>query len=499
MLRYLRQLFSHSAVYGLSGVAGRFVALLVLPILTSVLSPADYGTIDILTTVGAFFGTVMSLGMNASLVNFYYDSEDVGFRKSVVTTNFVFVCAWGLALVLAALTFGRTIFPYVLRMELPYLWIVFALLAAFWTAIKDFFSNLFRLLLRPWSYLVISLGGVAASYGAVLYLVVLRKEAVSGYLLGILIGCTLMAVIPYFFVPDWFRGSVSWKVLKAMLVFGVPLMPTDVALWAITYFERLSVLRFQSPEQLGIYSVGTRIASVIALGTFAFRLAWAPLSLSIQKRPDAERFYRLVDRAYKAGASIAVVCLSALSLPLLRVMTPPQYHNGYLVVGYVAYGVFFAGIYWVSGLGVALAKRTQYMTLAILCSAVVAIGLFEILPRRYGLAGTALAGCLGHISGNLFVLYFGERVHKMGLSIRLTLGIVGWTLLAIWAQTAIYTYVADAAHQILLTFCVVTASLVVLIPAGIGMEGLQFAKGRILQFLSRPERAAVRGRADDNR
>jgi O-antigen/teichoic acid export membrane protein len=475
MFGYFKQLAGHSAIYGFAGIAGRLVALLVIPILTRILTPQEYGYIDILTTVTGFFGMAALLGMNASVTNLYYEMENEKQRCDLITSGVLFLVVWGLLVLLLTAGLGYYFGSIVLRVEVPFLWLFLALATAYLGTIRDLFSNIFRLLLMPWTYSILAIAGMLVSYGLIIVLVIAQDWRVMGYLSGMLVGTLLVAILPVVFLRNLLRGGISWDLLKRMLAFGVPLMPTDVATWAISYFERLSILSAFTTADLGVYSVGTRIAGIVVLGTFAFRLAWAPLSLSIQNRPDAHRFYRLVDKGYKIIASLFAIGLSIAASPILLMMTPPAYHSGFRVIGFMALGVFFAGGYWVSGLGLAFAKKTVYIMISVVCSAVTAIALFQLLPLYLGVVGTALAGCIGHIIGNIAVLFFGERFHKMGLSLSFTLFAAAWSLASLFLEIQIHVWISSVAGQLILGGLLFLLSCLVLPWAAFGRQQMVHA------------------------
>ena len=49
----LRRLGRHSAIYGLGGLVSRILAVLLLPLYTSYLTPADYGRVETLVALSA--------------------------------------------------------------------------------------------------------------------------------------------------------------------------------------------------------------------------------------------------------------------------------------------------------------------------------------------------------------------------------------------------------------------------------------------------------------
>ncbi len=57
MLEQLTRLARHSAVYGLGGIVSRLLAVLLLPLYTSYLTPGDYGRVETLIALTAVIVT----------------------------------------------------------------------------------------------------------------------------------------------------------------------------------------------------------------------------------------------------------------------------------------------------------------------------------------------------------------------------------------------------------------------------------------------------------
>ncbi len=86
----ITRLAQHSAIYGLGGLVSRFVALLLLPLYTRYLTPADYGAVETLVALAAILATVLRLGIASAFFRFYFDSADTAHRLRVVRTSFWF-------------------------------------------------------------------------------------------------------------------------------------------------------------------------------------------------------------------------------------------------------------------------------------------------------------------------------------------------------------------------------------------------------------------------
>jgi O-antigen/teichoic acid export membrane protein len=72
----IKRLGRHSAIYGLGGLVQRIVAVLLLPLYTRYLNPADYGAIEALVALSAVVITLLRAAIQNSFFRFYFDAEE---------------------------------------------------------------------------------------------------------------------------------------------------------------------------------------------------------------------------------------------------------------------------------------------------------------------------------------------------------------------------------------------------------------------------------------
>ena len=86
----------------------------------------------------------------------------------------------------------------------------------------------------------------------------------------------------------------SRELLREMNRFGMPLVPSALALWAINFIDRIFIAHYKGQAEVGVYSVAVRISSAIVFLMIAFRLAWPAFAYSIEDDREAKRTYPFV-------------------------------------------------------------------------------------------------------------------------------------------------------------------------------------------------------------
>ena len=156
-------------------------------------------------------------------------------------------------------------------------------------------------------------------------------------------------------------GSIDRAVLLPMLRFGLPFMPSRLALWALNLANRLILTALVSVAAAGVLGFGVRIAQVVALMVTAFQLAWPPFAYAIQEDGEARRVYRAVFTYWMLLASWLVLGLALLRNPIVHLITSNErYWPAANPMAITAAGIGFYGGYYVVGVAVGRVKQTQY-------------------------------------------------------------------------------------------------------------------------------------------
>src|SRR5262245_4899090 len=127
----LRRLARHSAIYGLGGLVSRFIAILLLPLYTRYLTPADYGAVETLLALLAVFVTILRGGISSAFFRFWFDSDDPDHRRLVLRTSFWYtmtaatvgmLLGWAFASEISHFLFGSTDRTWLVRAAFVALW-----------------------------------------------------------------------------------------------------------------------------------------------------------------------------------------------------------------------------------------------------------------------------------------------------------------------------------------------------------------------------------------
>ncbi|MEA2393129.1 MAG: hypothetical protein QOJ82_1020 [Solirubrobacteraceae bacterium] len=431
-------LAKQTLIYGISGVAIQAVGLVTLPIFARVFSQAAYGVLEIGTVTLAVLAILADVGFASSSQRSYFDYSDAQplERRLVLSTAVLSSTAAAAAtagvLVVAREPVSRWLFGG--EPQTTLLVLIAATLPVI--ILAQFTREVMRLRFRAWHYVVSSTIGAALTAGIGIVAVVWLDRGVDGVFWGALGGAAAAALYGLIVSYRYVGLGFSRSKLRTMLAYGVPLIPASLALWSLTFIDRIMLARLDGLAEVGEYAVANRVAMPLLFLISAFATAFSPFILSTHAEdPEAEK--RVRGRVLTYVTLVLVLAALGLSLFAREIIeiVAPSYDRAFRAVGLVAFGLVTFGLSSVTMVGISLVRRTGYFALYSGIAAGINIALNFVLIPPWGMfgAGAATAVAYGLLAG----LYYwkAQQIYPTPFELRkvLTIFALGALLTSIGA------------------------------------------------------------------
>jgi O-antigen/teichoic acid export membrane protein len=259
-------------------------------------------------------------------------------------------------------------------------------------------TSLFRVEERPVGFAIASVANVLITIGATITLVVgFHKGA-----LGAVVGNFLGTLTVYFALLAYRRYQLGFefdrKLLRAMNRFGLPLVPSALALWAINLIDRLFINAYDGQKEVGIYSLAVSIASVIVFLLTAFQLAWPAFAYSIRDDTAAKRTY-----AYVLTYLLFITCWMSLAFGstapwIVHLINPSgTFTRSAEAVPILCFATAAYSGYSVLAIGIGRMRQTQLNWVVSGTAALVNIAVNFALIPVYGMMGAAVSTLIAYL------------------------------------------------------------------------------------------------------
>ena len=409
MLDKLKTLGKDALIYGLGGMVSKFIGFFLLPIFTRVFNPSDYGIMDVIATMTALAGIVLTAGTETALSFYFFKYREPDEQRKTVTSTAVYllginavvaVVVWFLADKISLLTFDTSNYSVYLRV---------AILSLPLGSLVGLHLNVLRLQRKPWAYTSFSISQLLLTVFLNIYLVVILRTGIIGVFWTNLAMSGLFAMIGIIVNRSYMSiAALSRRRLAEVLRYGLPLVIGGLSMWSINSIDRFFLVNYSTLDQVGLYSVGIRLASVVGFITWAFRLANAPFQFEISYSKDAPQIYARTLTYFVLITSLVCVPLALFAKPILRLLTREAYLGANIVVGLAAYSAVAYGMYQIIGVGLLITKKTLFTSVAISIGAIANVIFLFLLVPPFGMLGAAVSVLLTH-AAVLTILYIGAQ------------------------------------------------------------------------------------------
>jgi O-antigen/teichoic acid export membrane protein len=410
----IRRLARHSAIYGLGGILSRLLAVFLLPLYTAYLGTKGFGKIEIVTALSTVLVIVLSAGISSAFFRFYFDSKDPERRVLVVRTAFWFTMAMATVGLVLGCAFATPLAHLLKLGDDP--WLVRAGAVGLWAQMNySQLTNLFRVEERSVQFVIASVANILITVGMTVLLVVGLHKGATGAVVGNFLGtlCVYLVLLGY---RRYQLGlQFDRQLLREMNRFGLPLVPSALALWAINFIDRLFVNAYKGLSEAGVYSLAVRASSVIVFLMIAFRLAWPAFAYSIDDDATAKRTYSFVLTYLLFVCCWISLALGVLAPWIVKVLAPsdPQFHRADEAIGLLAFASSAYAGYTVLAIGIGRARRTQFNWIVTGVAAALNVALNFALIPRYGMMGAAVSTAAAYVALFLGMTINSQQVYPV--------------------------------------------------------------------------------------
>lgn len=409
----VKRLGKHTAIYGIGGLVPRILAILLLPIYTRYLGTEGFGKIETVVALTAVLVIVLRMGISSAFFRFYFDSKDEAYRTLVVRTSFWFTMTMATAGLALGWIFAADLDGLLKLGDDP--WLVRAAFVGLWAQMNyEQMTSLFRVEERSVQFVIASVANVLITVATTLLLVVVFEKGATGAVVGNFVGTLCVYAVLLVYRRYQLGLQFSRELLRKMNHFGMPLVPSALALWAINFIDRIFIAHYKGQGEVGVYSVAVRISSAIVFLMIAFRLAWPAFAYSIDDDREAKRTYAFVLTYLLFVCSWVSVALGVLAPWLVELLARgPGFQRAQDAVALLAFAATAYAGYTVVAIGIGRARQTQFNWIVTGIGAAVNIVLNVILIPPYGMIGAAIATLAAYAVLFLGMVLNSQRVYPV--------------------------------------------------------------------------------------
>ena len=212
------------------------------------------------------------------------------------------------------------------------------------------------------------------------------------------IGAIVALGLPQIARLRWFSRELFGKFLR----FGVPLMGVSISVTLLNQIDKYLVVGFFDMDVYGVYSSNNSIASgLFTMISVGIMRGVYPAVLRGWREGGREAAKPLLDqgaRLYLLVAVPAVAGLTAVALPMSRVLFAKGYDAGAPVIAYTALAMLFMGLTEYANKAYELEQSTVHVLQNSAIAAVIKVASSVVLLKTVGFTGGAMGSVVAFAS-----------------------------------------------------------------------------------------------------
>lgn len=410
MSGFIKRHHVNTAIYLGASVLGKLASVVLIPLYTSRLTPAQYGSYGLALTLYSLLPPIVTLSLSSAMARFFFDYTDPERRDRAMGT----LAASVIFLSLAAAVVGELVLDaappfHIGDLDRSMLRLVIWTCAC--VGISELPAIYFRARERAGVYSAILLTNMAITCATTAYLMLARNAGLMGMLTGILTGQATIAVFSIVFTFRVLRPQRDPELVRSAMRYSVPLIPHVLGNSLMVGIDRWALELYGFRDGLGLYTLATQLTLPISVATQAWNEASSPNFLARWRDggdPAARAALPRIVAGFLAcggGALLAII----LGFPILRFFVGARFQPAFHLVPWIG-GTLIIGSLFSAFINVLfLRKQTKTIPVLTLSSVLVNAGLNVVLVPRFGVPGAIAATGIAYAFRSALMFTFAMR------------------------------------------------------------------------------------------
>ena len=386
-----KKLAINSVIFAAANFGSSVLRFIIVPFYTYYLTTGEYGTVDMLSTTVSLLLPVFVLSIQDAALRYSLKKE---IDHSTVLMNCFFIWA------IASVVFGISYFiSRVLAIDVK-LWAYFYAILII-QALYAVLQNYTRGIGNSIGFAVAGLVNTIVLLGTNVILLAGLKMGIRGYLMALLLSYLVPCIFLFFVNRNTYRfslSSINIPVLKKMLRYSLPLIPTAMMWWVMNASDRYVITWLLGISATGIYAVSHKIPSVMHMIYTIFQQAWQVSAIEESSAKDRTVFYGQIYRFFCDGLIIAAAFIIMIIRPVIIFVVETSYVSAWKYAPFLVISSVFSSLAGFLGINYVVSEKTigAFITSAI--TAAINVVLNIILTPVLGMYGTATATMIGYLA-----------------------------------------------------------------------------------------------------
>jgi len=370
---------SHFKNYLGANIATKAIGFISIPVLTRLLTPQDYGIINVFLSYVAIFTVLLTLNTHSAVGRYFYE-ERSDFNNFFGTTVILSV------LFLVISFFFLLLFKKQLsvHLNLPTEILIYLFPVTIFGVVDSLFQQVYQPLRQSKKIAGVNIAKVYFGFGLTVALILFLVE--NRYL-GFIWSSVIVGFLSTLYLLSQLRPFFTFAFQKSHIIyigkFSIPLIPYALSGIILAQFDRIMINRYIDASSAGLYSFAYNVGMLLSIFIGSLNAAWVPTYYNYMNRGQYEALDREINYIVRLMLLVAI-SLIFFGKEIGMILASKNFHAALKVIPIVVMGYVFFGIFTVYGRNIGYAKKTIFNSAVLLTAGVANILLNAMFIPRYG-------------------------------------------------------------------------------------------------------------------
>lgn len=407
-------LLKSSGIYTITSIVSASIPFLLIPFLTRVFSPEDYGIVSMAAIIINIVSPLIGLSANGAIHRKYFDIDKTTDFPRYVGNVFILLFFSFMFFLFIFLVFGKYISAYTL---IPCNWLLVVLFIAVCQFVTTVLLTIWQVKVKPIKYGILQILQSLINIGFTLLFIYSFRYRWESRLIGQLIAVSMTAIISVIWITKHKYAKIQYNKedLKDILNFSLPLVPHTLGALLIGFTDRILITNLIGVTETGVYTVAFQIGSVLGLVNTAFNTAYLPWLYGKLNLSDFQFKLKIVKFTYLYFlVLILIVVFSLYLLPsILLFLVGESFQSANQFIIWIILGYTFNGMYLMVCAFIFYAKKTKLLSIVTISTALINIPLCYFFLIYFGTVGASMSMAVTYFILFIATWYLSNKVYKM--------------------------------------------------------------------------------------
>lgn len=391
--------FRHSKNYLIAELFNKGIVFITIPVFTYLLSPEDYGTLSIYTTLVSISIILLGLNMHTSVQRRFHETDN-DFRE-FLGTNVLFLVSFNIIFIIILYLIKNEIASF---LSISNDIFIYAVISGFLGVFLQIELSFLQTSQQSQKYAFILVAkNTLLTFGAILWIYTLEKNRYLGRIYSELFVMTFMFLIVIRDLLKNYNFRFKIKHIQYSLNYGLPLALGSMSGLIMLFSDRIIINQLLGSHETGLYSFAFNVGMIMNVIVTSFSNAWLPIFYKFMNNEDYNSIQNSATN-YSKIIFLLTLILVLFNKEIVMIMANEKYYSALIIVPIIVLSFSVVYIYILFSNYALYRKKTGLIALFTSIAAVVNIAInYRFIPE-YGYIVAAWSTLISYLL--LLILHY---------------------------------------------------------------------------------------------